>query len=517
MNSILSVINLKQIPAIKNQKNILLIIFIMAIISIQAAAANPVGSVDITTDPPGADIYLDQIKLDYKTDILINGVDVGLHSLGLELTGYDPYYISNLEVLTNTKTYVKHTFEKPQDNIIISSSPKGAEVYIDSIYYGITPAGVSLDPGTYNFRIELDGYLTSESEYNADPYSISGDTYFELEPVPDKGSLIVTSIPDNALIYLDGKRAGTTSFRLNEIEPGEHTIRLEKSGFDSLEETVVISEYEDNIAEFIMHPQAGIISVDSVPAKGQVYINEKYLGKTPFSDYFEQGSYEIIIKSEAFEDYSEEIELGNDGESLLAVLTPSAEKLIISAEEEIEKNLKYEPDTAINYLNQSRKELEGKDYISSEKSAKTAISYAKDVDGDGLPNTIDIQPKIRNPYIYLIPLILFLIIILIIYIDYRRCSLNADAEISEIKSLNEEGIIAVVNLTSDNYYRGFVCSVYLDEKLTEIITDLGMTEVSIEKIPSGSHELKIKFVIDKWRYGTKTIEKSINFDINDLV
>ncbi|EHQ36225.1 PEGA domain-containing protein [Methanoplanus limicola] len=497
-------------------KLIILITFITAIIA--PAAAGPVGSIDITTDPPGAEIYLDRTKLDYRSDVLINGVDVGIHSLGLELKGYDTYYISNLEVLTNTKTYVRHTFEKPEDNIIISSSPKGAEVYINDIYYGKTPAGVSLEAGRYNLRIELEGYLVQESTYDADPDSISdGDTYFELEPVPDKGSLIVKSVPENARIYLDGKSAGTTSFRLNDIEPGEHTIRLEKSGFDSLEETVVISEYEDNIAEFVMHPKAGIISIDSAPAKGQVYINERYLGKTPFSDYFEQGSYEITIKSEAFEDYTEEIKLGHDGESLLAILTPSAERLIISAEEEIEKNLDYEPETAINYLNRSREELADEDYISSEESAKKAIDYAKDVDGDGLPNRIDIQPKIRNPYIYLIPLIILLITILIIYIDYRRCSINAVVEIPEIKSQNKGGITAAVNLTLDNYYKGFVCPVYLDDKLSDIITSPGRTEVSIENISSGTHELKLHLVINKKRYGTKTVEKSVIFDQNDPV
>ena len=252
--------------------------------------------------------------------------------------------------------------------------------------------------------------------------------------------------------------------------------------------------------------------MDSTPVKGVVYINGKRGGNTPFSDSFEHGSYEIKIQSDGFEEYTQKIELGYEGESILAELIPSAQVLIPSAEELIESNLEYEPDLANEYLSQGKEELKNNEFISARNSVEMAIKYAKDVDGDGVPNDFDIQPKFWNPYIYGIPLIILIIVIAAIFYDYRRCNVDASVDLFVKKYDDDNDYLATVDLVINNRYKDFVCSVYLDGKSIENVTSPGYSEIILKEVKPGSHTLRSILLINKKRYGTRIIEKELDFD-----
>ena len=44
---------------------------------------------------------------------------------------------------------------------------------------------------------------------------------------------MVDSRPAGARVFVDGKMAGTTPMLLDDVTPGDHTVRLELDGFNS--------------------------------------------------------------------------------------------------------------------------------------------------------------------------------------------------------------------------------------------------------------------------------------------
>jgi PEGA domain len=42
--------------------------------------------------------------------------------------------------------------------LIVGSRPQGAKVYVDDVYYGMSPLHLGMDPGIHTVTVELDGY-----------------------------------------------------------------------------------------------------------------------------------------------------------------------------------------------------------------------------------------------------------------------------------------------------------------------------------------------------------------------
>jgi hypothetical protein len=49
------------------------------------------------------------------------------------------------------------------------------------------------------------------------------------------GKLLVRSIPEGGIVYVDGKAAGTTPLELD-IKPGKHHVRVELAGYQAVDE-----------------------------------------------------------------------------------------------------------------------------------------------------------------------------------------------------------------------------------------------------------------------------------------
>jgi hypothetical protein len=126
--------------------------------------------------------------------------------------------------------------------LTVRSNPPGALISLDGEYLGkVTPSTISdLPSGLYTIDLSLDDFisvsesvvLTMEQVVTLDlPVSASGSRVLKVED-PDLysvtiGGIYVTSRPDEAEIYLDGRRIGrTTPQVIYGVTPGIHTVRL---------------------------------------------------------------------------------------------------------------------------------------------------------------------------------------------------------------------------------------------------------------------------------------------------
>src|SRR5262249_39655967 len=129
-------------------------------------------------------------------------------------------------------------------SIAISSTPPGATIEVDGVARGTTGS----DP------LLLDG-LTADEKYKVVARRAGYEEAVELvtphkEPTPIQfvlkplaATLIVSSTPSGATLYLDGKEVGPTPVPLAQLSPGsEHAVRLTKNGWNDLEDKVTVPE-----------------------------------------------------------------------------------------------------------------------------------------------------------------------------------------------------------------------------------------------------------------------------------
>jgi hypothetical protein len=73
---------------------------------------------------------------------------------------------------------------------------------------------------------------------------------------PATASLLVEVAPRGSQIYVDGMRSGTTTATLT-LPPGQHTIRVEREGFEPLVEMVNLAPGDEHAIRGELAPQAG--------------------------------------------------------------------------------------------------------------------------------------------------------------------------------------------------------------------------------------------------------------------
>lgn len=64
--------------------------------------------------------------------------------------------------------------------------------------------------------------------------------YCTLASALETGSLYITSRPSGATVYLDDTRIGETDITIYAIPVGSHKLRLEREGYDTVEQIVSV-------------------------------------------------------------------------------------------------------------------------------------------------------------------------------------------------------------------------------------------------------------------------------------
>jgi hypothetical protein len=132
------------------------------------------GSLDVSSDPPGAEIWLDEADTTYVTHHLFTGINPGVYPVKLTLAGYYDFEttVTVLPGMTTTlaPTLIEIMTEPPPGFIDVDSTPQGAEVYYMELgqpsYVDtgqITPYTIGpLFPGQYYVKVTKAHYYDAE-------------------------------------------------------------------------------------------------------------------------------------------------------------------------------------------------------------------------------------------------------------------------------------------------------------------------------------------------------------------
>ena len=125
--------------------------------------------------------------------------------------------------------------------LVVQSTPTGAAVSLDGDPAGSTPVQRPIEAGTYEVRLEKEGYAPAERTVSIDP----GERY-EMAPTLETatGTLVVNTLPDSASVQFGEQDLGSTPIE-TDVRTGTDTLTVHRDGYLSVERRVEVRRNEE--------------------------------------------------------------------------------------------------------------------------------------------------------------------------------------------------------------------------------------------------------------------------------
>ena len=202
------------------------------------------GSISVSSIPVGAGLYVDNI---YKgeTNQIVGGLVVGTHTVQLKMAGYQTF-TNTYSVYAGQTTYASVTLVPLQNpstgDLLVTSSPSGATVYLNGNYQGVTSTAGALDitdltAATYTVLLKKSGY----QDYTTTVKVVAGQTAQVAATLQASGtqpagtaSAEILSTPGGADVYINNLYKGVTPLNLQNFpidSTQSYTVTIKMEGY----------------------------------------------------------------------------------------------------------------------------------------------------------------------------------------------------------------------------------------------------------------------------------------------
>jgi formylglycine-generating enzyme required for sulfatase activity len=288
-------------------------------------------SVRIETDPAGADVELaGGFALPVGDAWLLRP---GQWRVTARASGYAPLQ-QTIEVTDATNQ--RHTLAlKPlPGQVLFTSDPPGADVYVNDQVLGKTPLGPQAQPaGPITVTYELARYepLVIEADVTGreQAQTLSGAL------LPNWGDVTIDSTPAGAEIYVDDETTGLVTPAVVPIIAGEHELRVSAPGYQPYRQRLLIEARTPIALPPITLTRAdGLLRIRTTPAGAGITLNGQYQGQSPLEVAVESGTdYRVQAFSAGYTAASTRIRLASgDERTVNLALGRTTGKLVVIAE-----------------------------------------------------------------------------------------------------------------------------------------------------------------------------------------
>ena len=197
-----------------------------------AKLAREVGVYQVTTEPAGAEVFVDRVDLGSVGRTPRNvAVPPGSHQIIVRLAGYAEAAVP-AEVALGAKASVSVPLKALTGTLTLDSRPARAEVRLEreGTLLGVTPLNVTLPVGSVSLLVSAAGYLPERRTVDI---SEGQPTKLELALRQDASRfavLTVTGNVDGASVKLDGTLVGTAPLALEQLPAGMPNLELSAPG-----------------------------------------------------------------------------------------------------------------------------------------------------------------------------------------------------------------------------------------------------------------------------------------------
>jgi hypothetical protein len=297
------------------------ILFIGIAATIVPVAAADTSFIQVTSNPSGALACIDHWNCQ-NTPTTFPTDSNSYHSITVYQDGYQ---MSTQTVYASyagaTTSVMVNLISNPLLNGVldIDSNPTNADIWLDDRYYGTTPQVIGgIYAGSHSLTLRRAGYY----DYT-EPFSITaGETTSKFPTMSaytqasGYGDLQIQSNPVGAAVYVNNNYKGTTiassALYVTQLSPGSYPVRVTLAGYQPFTTTAVVTAgnvYNIQANMVLLSPGAtpstnGQITVRSVPAGANIYLDNAYRGITPLTLVdVPQGSHTILLKLTGYQNW----------------------------------------------------------------------------------------------------------------------------------------------------------------------------------------------------------------------
>ncbi len=249
-----------------------------------------VGFLSISSDPNGADIYVDGEHCG-MTNKVVTDLAEGSHTLKLEKQGYvtltKTINITKGETLQLNETLQSISSQKTY--LIVKADQQEALIYIDDEPINTGEASKSVNIGTtHTYKIECNLYHEESGTV-----MVNDRMTIEKKLRPAYGYINVTTSPEQgAKVYVDAKYIGESPIKTDKLASGTHTVRVMKDMYMMKEQSFTVTDGQTTNANITMTANFVMLTVDT-DADSDIYVDEEYKGKGKWTGRVSEGLHNV--------------------------------------------------------------------------------------------------------------------------------------------------------------------------------------------------------------------------------
>ena len=195
--------------------------------------------------------------------------------------------------------------------VSVKTSAPGAQVVVDRNpgWSCIAPCSIEVPRGRHVAVASLAGYRAYPKIFEAD----SSDSEVDIQMRAITGTLLISSEPDGADVFVDGRKVDGATNLQYAAGPGYHVVSVRKQGAGTAERSIRVQEGGLHPVHFVLN-NAGVarsrLSVRSDPTGADIVVNDnKRIGTTPADVDLAPGRYRVAVSRNGYRPVIQEIEL----------------------------------------------------------------------------------------------------------------------------------------------------------------------------------------------------------------
>jgi hypothetical protein len=244
---------------------------------VQANLQPKFGKLSITSDPPGAAVYLNN-QLKGKTPLEIAQLASGDYSIKLTKELYHPYE-EKFTVTDGSDSRRPITLSPAFGTLSVESTPTGTEVYLDGQLKGVSPITVfDLPSGEYRLSVQMSLHETLETEVMIADGRINQQS---IVLAPRFGTLNITGSPKGAVVRGNGKRIGMLPLINHHIGTGSVEISIDQNNYHSSSQFIQVETEGFYPLNIDLVPHTGTVLAFTEPPDALVVLDKQNVGPSP--------------------------------------------------------------------------------------------------------------------------------------------------------------------------------------------------------------------------------------------
>lgn len=230
---------------------------------------------DQTGQVSDAEVFIDQ-QLKGLTPTTVDEVLAGTRELYIEHPRYLPYQ-EEVEIIGRRERQSRQITLAPAWAIIsITSLPADANILLNDIIVGKTPASIEVLQGDRSLKLQRSGYKTFESTLQV--VAQQDQALEEIVLIKSDGKLNIVSKPSGANITISGLYQGQTPLAIALAPSDEYTLTATKAGYQSVTRALLVRPDEDQSLSLNLKPVVGIIKLSVTPSGATLFVDDKNQG-----------------------------------------------------------------------------------------------------------------------------------------------------------------------------------------------------------------------------------------------